>query len=132
MRTRRETRSTSRSVTYGTQTAAWVIWRSIAAGIERHRVGRGEGLRRDDHERPAGLAVDQAADKIIVASFNDASVTLINGDTCNATDTTGCARTPPKKPTGSGPFWVAAGGPAGTAYVSVSNRNELAVLCTGR
>ena len=78
-----------------------------------------------------GLAVDQAADKIIVASFADASVTLINGATCNATDTTGCGRTPAKKPAGSGPFWVAADGPAGTAYVSVGNRNELAVICTG-
>jgi len=78
-----------------------------------------------------GLAIDQAAHKIIVASFADSSVTLINGATCNATNTTGCGRTPVKKPAGSGPFWVAAYGPAGTAYVSVSNRNELAVICTG-
>jgi DNA-binding beta-propeller fold protein YncE len=77
-----------------------------------------------------GLAVDQAADKIIVASFNDSSVSLINGDTCNAIDTTGCGRTPAKNPAGSGPFWVAAGAPAGTAYVSVGNRNELAVIST--
>jgi YVTN family beta-propeller protein len=79
-----------------------------------------------------GVAVDRAAHKIIVASFADASVTLINGDTCNATNTTGCTRTPAKKPTGSGPFWVAISRPTGTAYVSVANANELAVISTGR
>jgi DNA-binding beta-propeller fold protein YncE len=78
-----------------------------------------------------GLAVDQPADKIIVASFSDSSVSLINGKTCNAANTTGCIRLPAKKPAGSGPFWVAVYGPAGTAYVSVNNRNELAVICTG-
>jgi hypothetical protein len=97
-------------VAYVTQGAALVIWRSIAA---------------------FGVAVDERADKIIVATFNEASVRLINGDTCNATDTTGCSRMPVRKPAGSGAFWVAADGPAGTAYVSVSNRNELAVISTG-
>ena len=79
-----------------------------------------------------GVAVDQTANEIVVATFNEASVRLINGDTCNATDTTGCSRMPVRKPAGSGSLWVAAGGPAGTAYVSAVNDNELAVISTGR
>jgi len=78
-----------------------------------------------------GVAVDQTANEIIVAAFNEASVRLINGDTCNATDTTGCSRTPVRKPAGSGSFWVAAGGSARTAYVSDANDNNLAVISTG-
>jgi hypothetical protein len=79
-----------------------------------------------------GVAVDQTANEIVVATFNEASVRLINGDTCNATDTTGCSRMPVRKPAGSGSFWVAAGDPAGTAYVSAVNDNNLAVISTGR
>jgi YVTN family beta-propeller protein len=78
-----------------------------------------------------GLAVDQAADTIIVASFSDASVSLINGAKCNATDTTGCHRTPAKKPAGSGSFWVAVSTSTGTAYVSAFNDNNLAVISIG-
>jgi YVTN family beta-propeller protein len=78
-----------------------------------------------------GVAVDQTANEIIVAAFNEASVRLINGDTCNATDTSGCSRTPVRKPAGSGSFWVAAGCSAGTAYVSDANDDNLAVISTG-
>src|SRR5262249_53692459 len=78
-----------------------------------------------------GLAVDQAAHKIIVASFADSSVSLINGAAGNATHTAGGGGTPTRRPAGGGPFGVAAYGRAGTAYVSVGNRNERAVICTG-
>jgi YVTN family beta-propeller protein len=79
-----------------------------------------------------GIAVDRAAGKVIVASFSDSSVTLINAATCNATHTAGCGRMPVKKPAGSGAFWVAVSPPAGTAYVSAGNDNNLAVISTGR
>ena len=79
-----------------------------------------------------GVAVDQATGKVIVASFSDASVSLINGARCNATDTSGCHRLPAKKPTGSGAFWVAVNSSAGTAYVSDFNDNNLAVISIGR
>ena len=62
-----------------------------------------------------------AAGKVIVASFSDASVTLINAATCNGTHTAGCGRMPVKKPVGSGAFWVAVNASAGTAYVSVTS-----------
>ena len=79
-----------------------------------------------------GVAVDQAAHKVIVASFSDSSVTLINAATCHATHTAGCGRTPAKKPAGSGVFWVAVNAPAGTAYVSNFNDSSLSVISTGR
>jgi hypothetical protein len=53
-------------------------------------------------------------------------------DTCNATNTTGCGRTPAKKPTGSGPFWVAVDSGSGTAYVSNFNSFDLSVVSVGR
>jgi hypothetical protein len=67
-----------------------------------------------------------------VAGFADSSVTLINAATCNATHTVGCGRTPAREPAGSGAFWVAVNPPAGTAYVSAANDNNLAVISTGR
>jgi hypothetical protein len=67
-----------------------------------------------------------------VASFSDASVTLINAATCNGTHTAGCGRMPVKKPVGSGAFWVAVNAPAGTAYVSDFNDSNLAVISTRR
>jgi DNA-binding beta-propeller fold protein YncE len=79
-----------------------------------------------------GLAIDQAANKIIVASFADASVSVINGVTCNGTHTSGCARMPAKKAAGSGAFWVAVSPCTATAYVSDGNDNNLAVVSIGR
>jgi DNA-binding beta-propeller fold protein YncE len=78
-----------------------------------------------------GLAVDQAAGKVVVAGVSDSSVTLINVATCNATNTSGCGRTPAKKPTGSGPFWVAVGSGSGTAYVSNFNSFDVSVVSVG-
>jgi DNA-binding beta-propeller fold protein YncE len=79
-----------------------------------------------------GLAVDQAAGQVIVAGVSDSSVTLINVATCNAANTTGCGRTPAKKPTGSGPFWVAVDSGSGTAYVSNFNSFDVSVVPVGR
>ena len=79
-----------------------------------------------------GLAVDQAAGKIIVASFADASVSVINAATCNGTHTSGCAHMPAKKAAGSGAFWVAVSPCTATAYVSDGNDNNLAVVSISR
>lgn len=79
-----------------------------------------------------GVAVDRAAGKIIVTSSSDASVSLINAATCNATHTSGCARVPAKMAVGSGAIWVAVSSRTATAYVSDFNDNDLAVISTGR
>jgi YVTN family beta-propeller protein len=42
----------------------------------------------------AGLAVDPATDTVYVANTADDTVSVINGATCNAKDTSGCRQTP--------------------------------------
>ena len=46
--------------------------------------------------------VDQATNTVYVANYNDGTVSVINGATCNATVTSGCAHTPPAVTTGAG------------------------------
>jgi DNA-binding beta-propeller fold protein YncE len=43
---------------------------------------------------PLGIAVDEATDTIYVANASDGTVSVINGATCNAGDTPGCAQKP--------------------------------------
>ena len=40
---------------------------------------------------PLGLAVAQATDTVYVANAKDGTVSVINGATCNGSDTSGCA-----------------------------------------
>jgi YVTN family beta-propeller protein len=42
------------------------------------------------------VAVDPASDKVYVTNQEDASVSVINGATCNGHNTTGCSRAPRK------------------------------------
>jgi len=56
---------------------------------------------------------------------------LINVATCNATNTSGCDRTPAKKPSGSGPFWVAVDSGSGTASVPNFNSFDVSVASAG-
>ena len=65
-----------------------------------------------------GIAIDQAANMIYVANVQDTSVSVINGNTCDGTDHTGCSRTPPKDAVGNYPGTIAADPAAGTAYVA--------------
>jgi DNA-binding beta-propeller fold protein YncE len=46
--------------------------------------------------------VDQATDTVYVANFNDGTVSVIDGASCNAKVTSGCGQTPPTVRTGSG------------------------------
>ena len=46
--------------------------------------------------------VDQATNTVYVANHNDGTVSVINGATCNATVTSGCAHTPRAVTTGAG------------------------------
>ena len=52
-------------------------------------------------------AVDQNTDTIYVANLNDRTVSVINGAKCNATNTSGCAATPPTVQVGAGAEYVA-------------------------
>lgn len=66
---------------------------------------------------PAGVAVNQAMDTIYVANLGDNTVSVINGKTCNATDTSSCGQTPPAVPLGSSPVGVAVNQATDTIYV---------------
>jgi YVTN family beta-propeller protein len=48
-----------------------------------------------------GVAVDHATDTVYVANAADDTVSVINGATCNASDSTGCDQTPPTVAVGS-------------------------------
>jgi DNA-binding beta-propeller fold protein YncE len=60
---------------------------------------------------PAGVAINQATDTIYIADLQNGeapgTVSVINGATCNATDTTGCGQTPPTVRVGFGPASIA-------------------------
>lgn len=66
---------------------------------------------------PLGLAVNQATNTIYVANANDNTVSVIDGATCNATDTSGCGNAPPQVPLGSSPLSVAVDEATDTIYV---------------
>ena len=59
----------------------------------------------------AGIAVDPATDTIYVANHADGdypgTVSVINGATCNGTDTSGCGQTPATTAAGFGAIGVA-------------------------
>jgi DNA-binding beta-propeller fold protein YncE len=67
---------------------------------------------------PAGIAVDQQTDTVYVASVGDNSVSVFNGATCNATDTSGCRQTPAKVPVGLEPLNLFADPANHTVYVA--------------
>jgi YVTN family beta-propeller protein len=66
---------------------------------------------------PAGVAVNQATDTIYVANLSDNTVSVINGKTCNASNTIGCSQAPPAVPLGSSPVGVAVNQATDTIYV---------------
>jgi DNA-binding beta-propeller fold protein YncE len=53
---------------------------------------------------PAGVAVDVKTDTVYVTDFGDNTVSVFNGATCNALDTSGCGQKPATVPVGPEPF----------------------------
>ncbi len=82
---------------------------------------------------PAGfgsiaVAVDSATNTIYVANNEDASVSVIDGDACNGSDTTGCTRTSPKLAVGDYSGAIAIDPGVGTAYVASFTENTVSVI----
>jgi hypothetical protein len=72
---------------------------------------------------PAGfgayqVTIDQLTNQVYVTNLEDASVTTINGNTCNGTNTAGCANTQTEATAGDYPAWVSVDPAVGTAYVT--------------
>ena len=67
---------------------------------------------------PFDLVVDQGTDTVYVAntSFNNGSVAVINGATCNAKVKSGCGQSPAQVPTGSDPTFLALDGSLHTLF----------------
>jgi DNA-binding beta-propeller fold protein YncE len=74
--------------------------------------------------------VDQATNTIYVANNHDGTVSVINGATCNATVTSGCARTPPAVTTGAGASFAGIDAPAHTLFAVNQNDDTLSAINT--
>jgi YVTN family beta-propeller protein len=74
-----------------------------------------------------GVAIDTATSTIYVPNIQDTSVSVIDGATCNSTDTTGCGRTPAQVAIGNYPGAIAVDPDAGTAYVT-NGDNTVSVI----
>jgi YVTN family beta-propeller protein len=73
-----------------------------------------------------GVAFDAMSRGVYVTNDEDSSVSVIDGATCNATNTSGCGQKPAKDAVGNYPAGIAVDAAAGTAYVS--NLDSVSVL----
>ena len=67
---------------------------------------------------PVGIAANQATDTVYVVNSNSNTVSVIDGATCNAQDSSGCSHTPPVVTVGNGPVDVAVNQATDTVYVA--------------
>jgi YVTN family beta-propeller protein len=90
-----------------------------------------------DPDGPDALAVDAVTDTIYVANCGNTctggsnvgdTVSVINGATCNAEDTVGCAQTPPTVAVGTAPDAVAVDSTTDTAYVVNNEASTVSVI----
>jgi YVTN family beta-propeller protein len=74
--------------------------------------------------------VDQATNTVYVTNHNDGTVSVINGATCNATHTAGCAHTPPAVTTGAGASFTGIDTAVHTAFAMNPNDDTLSAINT--
>ena len=81
-------------------------------------------------DSPQGVAVDRATDTIYTANgFNgENTVSVIDGQTCNGSTTTGCSQTPATTAAGTGAFAVAVNEATKTIYVANRRDNTVSVI----
>jgi DNA-binding beta-propeller fold protein YncE len=76
------------------------------------------------------VAIDQATNTAYVTNDEDTSVSVINGNTCNGTNHTGCHQTPPKTAVGNYPIAITTDAAVGTAYISNADNTVSVVPLT--
>jgi DNA-binding beta-propeller fold protein YncE len=67
------------------------------------------------------VAVDPATDTVYVANIQDTSVSVINGASCNGSNTSGCGQAPAKVAVGNCPSALAVDPTVGTVYITNSD-----------
>ena len=67
---------------------------------------------------PSGIAIDRKTDTVYVTNVGANTVSVFNGATCNAEDTTGCGQTPAEVPVGPEPLAISADPANHTLYVA--------------
>jgi hypothetical protein len=70
------------------------------------------------HQNTGGVAVDPARNLAYVANGLDDTLSVIDGATCNSTNTTGCAQAPPTVPGGPQPAAIVVNPLDGTVYAA--------------
>jgi DNA-binding beta-propeller fold protein YncE len=67
---------------------------------------------------PSTIAIDQATDTVYVTDTGDNTVSVFNGATCDAIDSSGCSQHPATVPVGLGPIGILADPANDTVYVA--------------
>jgi len=80
---------------------------------------------------PAGVAVNSSTDSIYVANQADDTMSVINGASCEGTNTSGCGATPATVSVGASPQAVAVNRATDTAYVANLSDNTVSVVNGG-
>ncbi len=85
---------------------------------------------------PDGVAVDPRTDTVYVANGgglgNGNTVSVIDGDTCGSTQTTGCGQHPSTITVGRGPKWITLDPQNDTAYTANLTANDVSVIDIAR
>jgi DNA-binding beta-propeller fold protein YncE len=74
--------------------------------------------------QPSTIAIDRRTDTVYVTDSGDNTVSVFNGATCNALDTSGCGQTPATVPVGLGPLGIYADPANHTVYVANFNNGQ--------
>ena len=77
---------------------------------------------------PLGVAIDQATNTIYVANAGENTVSVINGATCNRTNTSGCGQDPPTVTVGGGASLLAVDPATDTIYVGSFDDSTISVI----
>ena len=77
---------------------------------------------------PNYMAIDQATDAVYVVNGGDYSVSVINGTSCNASDTIGCNSPFPTVQVGGGADGIDVSSTTHSVYVANFNDNNVSVF----